>query len=142
MVVAHSIDDAAKQSGCTIQTIRYYEQVGLIASPVRTSGNQRVYDDAVSLLAFIHQTRSLGFGLDAIRDLFGLSANPDRDCAQIDAIARTHLDTVRERISHLRALEAEPTRMIEACKNQTVSECRIVQVLSDHGTWPASTNAD
>jgi DNA-binding transcriptional MerR regulator len=81
MVVAHSIGDAAKQSGCTIQTIRYYEQVGLIASPVRTSGNQRIYDDAVSYLAFIRQARALGFGLDAIRGLLGLSANPDRDCA-------------------------------------------------------------
>ncbi|MDA0341262.1 MAG: helix-turn-helix domain-containing protein [Proteobacteria bacterium] len=130
----HSIGDAAKQSGCTVQTIRYYERVGLIASPVRTSGNQRIYDaDAVSHLAFIRHARALGFGLDAIRDLLGLSATPDRDCAQIDAIARTHLDAVRERISHLRALETELTRMIEACKNQTVSECRIVQVLSDHG---------
>lgn len=138
MVSAHGIGDVARRSGCSVQTIRYYERIGLIAAPIRTSGNQRVYDDdALARLTFIRHARSLGFGLDAIRELLGLSANPNRDCAEIDAIAKTHLDAVRQRISSLRILEKELNRMVEACARETVSECRVVQVLSDHGMCEA-----
>lgn len=134
MAAIHGIGDVARRSGCTVQTIRYYETIGMVAPPVRTSGNQRVYDDAaVARLTFIRHARDLGFGLDAIREILGLSANENRDCAEIDAIAKTHLNAVRQRIGSLRVLEKELARMVKACAHGTVSECRVVQVLSDHG---------
>ena len=143
MVSAHGIGDAAMLSGCTVQTIRYYERIGLVASPIRTSGNQRVYDDgAVARLTFIRHSRTLGFSIDAIRELLELSSNPHRDCAEIDAIAKSHLESVRERLSGLRVLETELARMVEACAQQTVSECRIVQVLSDHGMCETEHEVD
>ncbi len=138
MSMAQSIGDAAKRSGCTVQTVRYYERIGLIASPVRTMGNQRVYDDnAVDRLSFIRHARTLGFGLDAIRELLGLSADPERSCAEIDAIATSRLEEVRERIRRLKLLEAELARMVRACSQGSVAECRVVQVLSDHGLCAA-----
>ena len=133
MVAKQGIGDAARRSGCSVQTIRYYERINMVAPPIRTSGNQRVYDDdAIDRLTFIRHARALGFGLDAIRELIGLSANPDQDCTQIDAIAKTHLEAVQKRIGQLRVLEAELKRMVEACTHRTVSQCRVVQVLSDH----------
>lgn len=133
MTSTQGIGAAARRSGCTVQTIRYYERIGLIAPPLRTDGNQRVYGDgAVARLTFIRHARALGFSLEAIRELLELSASPSRDCAEIDAIAKTHLDAVRQRISSLRVLETELARMVEACARETVAECRVVQVLSDH----------
>lgn len=127
------IGEAARRSGCNVQTIRYYEEIGLIPPPVRTGGNQRVYDvNAVSRLAFIRHARALGFGIEAIRELIDLSGDPDRDCAEIDAIAKAQLDAVRERIARLRALETELARMVDACADGTVAECRVLEVLSDH----------
>jgi DNA-binding transcriptional MerR regulator len=133
MIMHHGIGEAARRSGCTVQTIRYYERIGLVAPATRTSGNQRVYDEgAVDRLSFIRHARALGFKLEAVRELLDLSANSDRTCEEIDAIARAHLEAVRERIGRLRVLEAELARMVEACKHETVAECRVVQVLSNH----------
>lgn len=133
MTMHHAIGEAARRSGCTVQTIRYYERIGLVAPAIRTRGNQRVYDnDAVARLGFIRHARSLGFKLDAVRELLELSANEKRTCEEIDAIATTHLEAVRERIARLRILETELARMVKACAHQTVAECRVVQVLSDH----------
>lgn len=133
MIMHHGIGEAARRSGCTVQTIRYYERIGLVAPAIRTSGNQRVYDDdAVDRLCFIRHARALGFKLEAVRELLDLSANSERTCLEIDAIASAHLEAVRERIERLRVLEAELARMVEACKHETVAECRVVQVLSNH----------
>jgi DNA-binding transcriptional MerR regulator len=133
MIMQHGIGEAARRSGCTVQTIRYYERIGLVAPATRTSGNQRVYDDgAVDRLSFIRHARALGFKLDAVRELLELSANAKRTCEEIDVIAKTHLDAVRERIARLRTLETELARMVDACEHQTVAECRVVQVLSNH----------
>lgn len=128
------IGAAAKRSGCTVQTIRYYEQIDLIPPPTRTAGNQRVYDEStVQRLGFVRHARSLGFGLEAIRELLDLSSNPGEDCTAIDAIAAAHLAAVRTRIASLRALEGELQRMVEACAHGSVGECHVVEVLSDHG---------
>ena len=125
MASTHGIGDVAARSGCTVQTIRYYERIGLVAPPVRTSGNQRVYDDdALARLTFIRHTRDLGFSLGAIRGLLDLSANSSQDCAEIDAIAKTHLEVVRQRISGLRVLETELARMVEACARGLLAEIR------------------
>lgn len=132
-MMTHGIGEAARRSGCTVQTIRYYESIGLFDQPVRTTGNQRMYDnDMVARLSFIRHARAMGFKLEAIRELLELSANSSRTCREIDAIASSHLMAVRERIDHLRILEAELARMVDACKHETVAECRVVQVLSDH----------
>ena len=129
----YAIGAAAKRSGCTVQTIRYYEETGLIPPSLRTAGNQRIYDEStVRRLAFVRHARGLGFGLDAIRELLDLSSNPDHGCAEIDAIAKAHLEGVRARIASLTALETELARMVDVCAQGTVSDCRVVEVLSDH----------
>jgi DNA-binding transcriptional MerR regulator len=129
----YSIGGLAREAGCKVQTIRYYEQVGLMPEPARTSGNQRRYDRRhVARLAFIRHSRQLGFPLEAVRDLLSLADNPRQSCEAADVIARAQLDEVKRRIARLRALQGELERMIEQCRHGEISECRVIEVLSDH----------
>ncbi len=133
MAETFSIGQVARATACKVQTIRYYEEIGLLPQPVRTAGNQRVYRQAdIDRLAFIRHSRDLGFPLEAIRDLLSLSDRPDRSCEAVDGIARAQLDAVEGRIRRLEALRAELARMIEQCRGGTVGTCRVIEVLSDH----------
>jgi DNA-binding transcriptional MerR regulator len=128
-----SIGALAKRAGTKVQTIRYYEQIGLIPAPERTAGNQRVYGPVqVRRLAFIRHGRELGFGLEAIRQLLAFSDDPRRSCVEADRIARQQLDAVESRIARLAALAQELRRMIRQCRCSTVADCRVIEVLADH----------
>jgi DNA-binding transcriptional MerR regulator len=129
---AFSIGDLASRTGTKVETIRYYEKVGLLPAPARTGGNHRVYTRAhADRLAFIRHSRELGFSLESVRAILALSDDADRPCAEVDAIAREHLDAVRDRITRLHALEAELSRMIEQCGRGRVGDCRVIEVLVD-----------
>ncbi|SEF88683.1 MerR family transcriptional regulator [Marinobacterium lutimaris] len=128
-----SIGQLSKTTGVKVPTIRYYEKIGLLPEPGRSEGNQRVYpDSAADRLAFIFHSRSLGFSLDAVRDLLQLADHPDQSCAAVDEIARHQLEAVKQRIAQLSLLRDELERMLEHCEMETVSDCRVIQVLSDH----------
>lgn len=128
-----SIGDLSRETGCKVETIRYYERVELMPKPVRTVGNQRRYGTRhCERLRFIRHARQLGFSLDAVRELLALSDDPDGGCARADSIARQHLDDVRDKIARLQALETELDRMVSGCPGDRDSHCRIIEVLSDH----------
>ncbi len=123
----------AKQTNTKVQTIRYYEQIGLMPVARRSEGNRRLYDQGhMERLAFIRHSRELGFSLDQIRELLSLSDDPDRPCHEIDAIAQMHLEDVQNKIARLRGFEKELKRMVCECAGGHVSGCRIIEVLSDH----------
>lgn len=129
-----AIGTLAKRTGTKVQTIRYYEQIGLLPEPGRTEGGQRRYGDAdLDRLAFIRHARQLGFTLEAIRELLDLSDNPSRSCAEVDVIAHRQLKEVEARIAQLEALRKELKRMLRECSRDTVSDCRVLEVLRDHG---------
>ena len=133
---AFSIGELAARTGTKVETIRYYESVGLMPPAARTSGNQRIYTQAqIDRLAFIRHSRELGFPLDRVRTLLTVTDDPDQSCAAVDTIARQHLGEVRSRIGRLRALEAELTRMVQACGHGRIADCRVIEVLADqsHG---------
>ena len=128
-----SIGTLAKRTGTKVQTVRYYEQIGLMPEPGRTDGGQRRYGAAeLDRLAFIRHSRDLGFPLDAIRELLDLSDSPEKSCAQIDAVAQRQLKAVEARIARLQSLKAELQRMISECHSDRVADCRILEVLRDH----------
>ena len=130
---AFSIGALAKLTGCRVQTIRYYEQIGLLPRTDRTAGNQRLYSEAQGeRLAFIRHSRELGFSLASIRELLALSDDPNRSCEKADSVARTHLREVEIRISSLAALKTELERMILQCKRGRIAECRVIEVLANH----------
>lgn len=125
-----SIGDLARQTGCKIPTIRYYEGVGLIPAPARTEGNQRRYTAwHLERIAFIRHARALGFDLDVIRELLSLSDEPGRSCAVVDAIARRRRADIDARIHQLRVLGAELDRMIRQCAGGKIAECWIIKAL-------------
>ncbi|BBU53912.1 MerR family transcriptional regulator [Mameliella alba] len=128
-----SIGTLAKRTGTKVQTIRYYEQIGLMPEPGRSEGGQRRYG-ALELdrLAFIRHSRQLGFSLKAIRELLDLSDSPERSCTQVDAVAQKQLREVEARIDRLEALRVELQRMIGECSADRVADCRILEVLRDH----------
>jgi DNA-binding transcriptional MerR regulator len=134
MIQGVSIGEAARQSGVKAPTIRYYEQIGLLPAPPRTSGNRRHYDSGeLRRLAFIRHARELGFEIEAIRTLLTLHDNPKQSCNAADAIARARLAEVEQRIVSLSALKAELQLMIEGCSQGRVDHCRVIEVLADHG---------
>ncbi len=129
---AYSIGDLARATGTRVNTIRFYEQRGLLPEPPRSSGGQRRYDRThLDRLAFIRHGRALGFSLDAIAELLALSDDPDAPCAEVDSIARNHLVAVERRITQLQALHGELTRMVRACAGGSIGDCRIIEALSD-----------
>ena len=128
-----SIGNLGKATGVKVPTIRYYEQIGLLPAPVRSDGNQRLYNErARERLAFIRHARDLGFPLEAIRELLGLADDPNQPCAAADAIARRQLATVRARIARLTALQEELERMLSHTACGTIADCRVIEVLGNH----------
>jgi DNA-binding transcriptional MerR regulator len=129
-----TIGEAARQSGVKIPTIRYYESIGLLAAPSRSEGNQRSYEPSdLNRLAFIRHARELGFEVDSIRTLLSLQDNPNQSCASADAIAKARLVEVEQRIRSLLALKAELEMMVEGSGHGRVDQCRVIEVLADHG---------
>jgi len=126
-----SIGQLSKLSGVKITTIRYYESIELLAEPGRTSGGQRVYDEASSnRLLFIRQCRNLGFPIEAIRELINLQMTPNADCVEVDRVARHHLGEVEKRLKQLRALKKELKGMIVSCAGGQVASCTIMESIN------------
>lgn len=128
-----TIGTLARKAGTKVQTIRYYEQIGLLPEPDRTEGGQRRYDNAgLDRLSFIRHARQLGFTLDAIRELLDLSDDPMKSCEDADRIARRQLRQVELRMARLEALRIELGRMVRECEGGSTGNCRVLEVLRDH----------
>src|SRR5262249_51257449 len=102
-----SIGELARLTSTKVETVRYYERIGLLPSPARTGGNYRAYTRRhLERLSFIRRGRDLGFSLDEVRELLRLSDDRDRSCAEVDRIARAHLTEVERKLADLAALGA------------------------------------
>ena len=129
----YSIGEMARRADTKVQTIRYYEQIGLMPAPPRTAGNQRRYNKKdLQRLQFIRHARAFGFRVVDIRDLLALADQPEHSCAQADELARKQLQSVEARIRGLERLRQELARMITQCDGGHVHSCRVIQVLADH----------
>ena len=101
-----TIGTLAALTGCKPETIRYYEQVGVLSKPARTEGGQRRYErEHHQRLNFVRRARDLGFPLEEVRGLLRLVDEPGHTCAEVEKVARKHLDGVQSRLADLRALE-------------------------------------
>ena len=129
-----SIGQLSKATGCKVPTIRYYEDIGLMPTPARSRGNQRVYGQrALERLSFIRHSRELGFSQAAIRELLRMTDAPERPCEDADRIAEQQLAAVERKIARLSALRAELKRMVACCAGNRIADCRVIEVLADHG---------
>lgn len=126
-----TIGSLAAETGSNVQTIRYYEQIGLMPVPVRTAGNQRRYGmDHVRRLTFIRNARDLGFPMETVIALLGLAAKPNRPCQEVIDIAEANLAVVRSRLMKLRALEKALKDLTQSCPGGRMKDCCIIEALS------------
>jgi len=128
------IGELARIADCKVQTIRYYEQIGILPGSTRTQGGHRLYGpQEVQRLRFVRRSRDLGFSLEEVRNLLSMADNREGDCGAVDKIASRHLTEVREKIKQLGALEKELQRMVTGCRRGKVADCRIINALSTAG---------
>ena len=120
----------SQATGVNIETIRYYERIGILPAPPRSSGGHRLYDVGhVKRLAFVRRTRELGFSLQEVRELLGLVDGGEVTCDQVKALTLGHLADVRQRIADLRRMERVLGDMAATCDGGAVPECPIVEAL-------------
>lgn len=131
MTESLSIGAVARATGIKVETVRWYERVGLLPQPERTAGNYRSYGrEHLARLSFIRRARELGFSLDQVRTLLRLADDREQSCAEVDGVAREHLHVVERKIADLEALRRELSGLIASCGQGSISECRILQALT------------
>lgn len=122
--------DLARRTGVNAETIRYFERVGILASPQRTEGGHRVYDqNHVRALSFIHRARGLGFSPDQVRAIVELGGPGKATCGQVREIASHHLAHVRTKIVDLVEIERLLAMTIERCSGRPDAECAIIDMI-------------
>src|SRR6266851_6356990 len=125
-----TIGRLSEKTGCHLETVRYYEKIGLLRPPGRTASGHRVYGpEAVNRLAFIRRARQLGFTLEQIRTLLRLVDGGHYTCAQVRAIALEHLDDVRRKAADLRSIERSLSDMAARCVGGRVPRCAVIDAL-------------
>jgi MerR family mercuric resistance operon transcriptional regulator len=123
------IGDLARRTGTNIETIRYYERIGILAPVARSASGRRRYGRAEERrLSFVRRARRLGFSLDEIRNLLGLGAKAN-PCSRVNEIASRHLDDVRAKIADLRRLEAILAAAVARCGESAEVACPVLEML-------------
>ncbi|AXV66194.1 MULTISPECIES: Cd(II)/Pb(II)-responsive transcriptional regulator [Pseudoalteromonas] len=125
------IGELSKTTGCSIQTIRYYEKEGLLSTPERTEGNYRLYGErALKELEFIKHCRSLDIPLTDVKRLMELKNKPEESCASVNKLIAQQLALVNNRMRELKALKAELQQMASLCTTEnTIEACGIIKSL-------------
>jgi MerR family mercuric resistance operon transcriptional regulator len=126
-----TIGHLAKNAQLKVETIRYYERLGLLPKPPRTQSGYRIFpDDAVRRLQFIQRAQDLGFSLNEIRNLLGLRLRPEARCVDVRVRAEAKIAEIDGKMSDLRAMRKALVRLVGACSGGgPVSECPILDSL-------------
>lgn len=125
-----SIGVLSKQSGVNIETIRYYEKIGVMPAPARSAGRYRIYAaDHLKRLGFVRRGRQLGFTLDELRGLLHLVDGHSYTCAEVHTLTLRHLTEVRRKIADLRRLERVMADMAAQCSKDLIPQCPVIDAL-------------
>lgn len=121
----------ARHTGCNLETIRYYEKIGMMPDPPRTSAGYRVYDEGhASRLRFILRARELGFSLDEIRGLLALVDGGAHACAEVKERTESHIAAIRNRIRDLKRIESVLAATAAQCSGEVAPDCPILDALA------------
>ena len=130
--------ELASRTGCNPETIRYYEQIGLMPDPGRTGSGYRQYDaDHEQRLSFILRGRELGFSTDDIRVLLELVDRRAVSCAEVKSTAETHLAAIGQRIADLKRMERVLRKTVDSCSGADVPDCPLIDALYGAVARPA-----
>lgn len=123
--------ELAQQTGCNLETIRYYEKIGIMPDPPRTASGYRVYDSGhVSRLRFILRARELGFAIEEIRGLLALVDGGTQTCAEVKERTERHLADVRAKIADLKRVERVLADTAVKCTGDEVPDCPVLDALT------------
>jgi MerR family mercuric resistance operon transcriptional regulator len=123
--------ELARRTGCNLETIRYYEKIGMMPDPPRTASGYRVYDTGhVSRLRFILRARELGFAIEEIRGLLALVDGGTQTCAEVKERTERHLADVRAKISDLKRIEHVLAATAAKCTGDEVPDCPVLDALT------------
>ena len=121
----------SKRTGCEVETIRYYERIGLLPAAARSPSRYRLYSlGHLKRLAFVRRARDLGFTLDEVRTLLGLADRRKRTCAEARTVGLRHLNDVRAKIADLKVIEKVLAEMVARCADGTLPDCPLIEALS------------
>lgn len=124
------IGSLSKRTGVNIETIRYYERIGMLPSPPRTAGGHRLYDEThLRRLVFIKRSRELGFSIEEIRRLLGLVDGGEHTCGEVRDMALEHVADIRRKIADLQRMEFILEDMASKCEGGNVPDCPILEEL-------------
>lgn len=127
--------ELARRTGCNLETVRYYEKIGLLPHSRRTKSGYRLYDEHhADRLCFIIRARELGFSIDGIKGLFNLVDRQAVSCADVKVIAQHHLEEIRRKLVHLRRMERVLAETTKCCSGAEVPECPLIDVLFDRNS--------
>ena len=125
-----TIGSLSRDTGCNIETIRYYERIGLMPKPPRSKGGHRLYEkDHLKRLSFIRRSRDLGFTLEEVRGLLRMIDGHDYTCDEVKVLTLDHLQEVQQKIADLRRLERVLKTMAAECEGGNVPDCPIIDAL-------------
>ena len=126
------IGDLAAATGTKVNTIRFYEETGLMRRAARTATGRLTYDiEDLKRLRFIRRARKLGFETKEIRSLLALSDRPEAPCEDVTVIALSHLTDIEAKISQLTRLRDELHRTTRLCAGGSISQCQILEQLAE-----------
>lgn len=124
------IGELSRRTGCNIETIRYYERIGLLPTPARR-GRYRTYAPAdTARLGFVRRSRELGFTIKEVQTLLALEVEGAAACSEARALAARHLDDVRHRIDDLRRMERVLAAAVAACDDGETTGCPLIATLA------------
>lgn len=132
MSEALTIGAMARETGTKVETVRYYERIGMLPRAGRSPGGQRRFaPDHLKRLNFIRRARELGFTLARVRELLALADERGATCAEVERLARDHLVEVRSRIADLSRMDVVLSDLVTHCAGDKVPECPILEALFD-----------
>ena len=125
-----TIGALSKQTGCHIETVRYYERIGVLLKPPRTEGGHRLYGkEQIKRLMFVRRSRELGFSLGEIRTLLKLVDGKQYTCREVKTLMEEHLGDIKKKISDLKRLQKTLADISSQCEGGMVPECPIIDAL-------------
>jgi MerR family mercuric resistance operon transcriptional regulator len=124
-----TIGELSRRTGCNIETIRYYERIGIIPAPPRRGTYRSFSDNDAARLGFVRRARELGFTLEQVRTLLTLAKGDQSSCGEVRELAAVHLADVQARIADLLRMESVLTDAVRACDAGETGPCPLIQVL-------------
>ena len=126
----YAIGEMSRRTGVIIETVRYYEKIGMMPKPKRTEGGKRLYNtEELQRLFFIKRCREIGFSQSEIKALLSMVDREDVSCSEVHDITTLHIADIKQKIKDLRKLEKVLTQMAGECSQGDIPQCPIIETL-------------